>query len=196
MTTVPRRRTPWLRWVPLMLLVAAVCEIAVIVAVARAIGGWQTLGLLVLCSLLGAWLVRREWSGAWRHLREALRTGAMPADELADAALVLVGGLLILVPGFITDVLGLLLILPFTRPVGRRLLQMLVARRVLGAAGSGRVVRGERVPPTYRAEPYDWKKEERDGQRDPSGDRGSGQGPDTPMAPGEPGAIEGKIVRD
>ena len=186
MTTVPRRRTRWLRWVPLVLLVAAVCEIAVIVAVARAIGGWQTLGLLILCSLLGAWLVRREWSGAWRGLREALQTGAMPAGELADAALILLGGLFIVVPGFITDVLGLLLVLPFTRPVGRRLLQVLVARRVLGAAGGMRVVRGERVPPTYRAEPYDQAKE----------DQAHASGPETPMAPGEPGAIEGKIVRD
>lgn len=192
MTAVPRRRSHWLRWLPLMLLVAAVCEIAVIIAVAHAIGGWQTLGLLVLCSLIGAWLVRREWSGAWRDLQQTLRTGAMPADELADAALVLVGGLLILVPGFITDVLGLLLILPFTRPVGRRLLQVLVARRVLGAAEGARVVRGERVPPTYRAEPYDWKKQEQDEAGNPATD----QGPDTPMAPGKPGAIEGKIVRD
>ncbi|NYJ74659.1 FxsA family protein [Allobranchiibius huperziae] len=185
MTTAPRRRTRWLQWVPLILFVTVVCEIAVIIAIARAIGGWQTLGLLVLCSLIGAWLVRREWSGAWRGLQEALRTGNMPADELADAALVLAGGLLILVPGFITDVLGLLLVLPFTRPVGRRLLQVLVARRVLGVAGSARVVRGERVPPTYRAEPYDQSKDQR-----------ADQGPDTPMAPGKPGAIEGKIVRD
>ena len=188
MTTAPRRRTHWLRWVLLIVLVVVpVCEVTLIIMLGRAIGGWQTFGLLVVWSLLGAWLVRREWSGAWRGLRDSVRTGAMPADELADAALVLVGGLLILVPGFITDVLGLLLILPFTRPIGRRLLQVIVARRILGAAGHGRVVRGERVPPTYRAEPFETRQD---------GARPSTPDPQTPMAPGGPGAIEGKIVRD
>ncbi|NHN54791.1 FxsA family protein [Calidifontibacter sp. DB0510] len=116
-------------------MVAPIVEIAVIVAVGRTIGGWQTFGLLLIWSLIGAWLVRREWGHAWGALSTALRTGAMPARELSDAALVLVGGVLLLTPGFVTDLFGLFLLLPFTRPVSRGILQAAVARRVLAGAG-------------------------------------------------------------
>ena len=75
--------------------------------------------LLVLESLLGAWFVRREGSRAWAALTTALNTGRMPSRELADAALVLVGGTLLLTPGFITDVVGFFFILPLTRPLAR-----------------------------------------------------------------------------
>lgn len=181
MTATAKRPRPWLRWLVLVLfLVVPICEVALVVKLGSTFGGWKVLGLLIIWSIIGAWLVRREWSGAWRGLREAMRTGVMPADELADAALVLVGGLLILLPGFITDFVGLVMILPFTRPLGRRLLQLLVARSVMTGAGRVTVIKGERVPPTYKAHPH-----------------GSpGKSPDAPMAPGEPDAIEGKIVRD
>jgi UPF0716 protein FxsA len=131
------------------LLVVPILEIAVIVEVGRAIGGWPTFILLVLESALGAWLVRREGGRAWRALRQALTTGRMPAGELADAALVLVGGTLLLTPGFVTDVAGFFFVLPVTRPVARRLLTGLVERRLLGATPWGAawsrddVVRGE-----------------------------------------------------
>ena len=60
----------------------------------------------------------------------------MPARELADGALILIGGTLMLAPGFVTDALGILLILPFTRPVARRLLTRIVTRRLLTAGGA------------------------------------------------------------
>ena len=123
------RRWPVLAF--LAFLVVPILEVWVILRVGRAIGGWETFAILVLWSLLGAWIVRREWSHAWSGLTTALRTGHMPARELADAGLVLIGGALLLAPGFLTDALGLLLILPITRPVFRRVLQAAVARRVL-----------------------------------------------------------------
>ena len=88
-----------------------------------------TVLLLLVESALGAWLVKREGRRAWTALRFALRTGRLPARELADAALVLVGGTLLLTPGFVTDVAGFFLILPVTRPLARRLLGWLAARR-------------------------------------------------------------------
>lgn len=115
----------------LLLLVVPILEVIVIIMVGRTIGGWQTFGLLVLWSFIGAVLVKSQWRTAWRALRTALQTGRMPARELTDTALVLVGGTLLLAPGFITDVAGLLLILPFTRPLTRPLLQAAVARRLL-----------------------------------------------------------------
>jgi UPF0716 protein FxsA len=131
-----RRRRRWVwRWVFLALLVVPMVEIAVIVAVGRAIGGWPTFALLLLESLLGAVIVRREGGRAWAALREALRSGRMPSRQLADAALVLVGGTLLLTPGFVTDAVGFFVILPFTRPITRRWLEAAVARRLLGPFG-------------------------------------------------------------
>lgn len=124
------------RW-PLLLVVALLVvplvEIAAIIAVGRVIGGWPTLFLLLAESALGAWLVRREGARTWRALTTALTTGRMPSRQLADAALVLVGGVLLLTPGFLTDIIGFLVILPTTRPLARRGLEAAVARRLLGA---------------------------------------------------------------
>ncbi|HMM94806.1 MAG: FxsA family protein [Micrococcales bacterium] len=130
-----RRRALVLRGVFLALLVVPLLEIAVIVLVGRAIGGWPTFLLLLLESLLGAWIVKREGGRAWAALRGALRSGTMPSRELADAALVLVGGTLLLTPGFVTDVVGFLVILPWTRPITRAWLEAAVARRLLGPFG-------------------------------------------------------------
>ncbi|QGN57304.1 FxsA family protein [Nostocoides sp. HKS02] len=133
-----RRRPRWLATVFILLLVVPVLEIATIIAVGKVIGGWQTLALLLAESALGAWLVRREGAKAWAALRGALRTGQMPSRQLADAALVLVGGTLLLTPGFLTDIAGFFFILPVTRPIARRVLEAVVARRLLGGILGGR----------------------------------------------------------
>ena len=130
-----RRRPRVLRWVFLALLVVPIIEIAAIIAVGRVIGGWQTLVLLLLESALGAWIVKREGSRTWNALQEALRTGRMPSRQLADAALVLIGGTLLLTPGFVTDIVGFFFILPLTRPITRAWLEAVVARRLLGPMG-------------------------------------------------------------
>ncbi len=129
------RRPRVLRWVFLALLVVPIVEIAAIIAVGRVIGGWQTLLLLVLESLLGAWIVKREGSRTWTALQDALRSGRMPSRQLSDAALVLIGGTLLLTPGFVTDIFGFFFILPLTRPIARVWLEAAVARRLLGPMG-------------------------------------------------------------
>jgi UPF0716 protein FxsA len=133
-----RRRPRWLAVVFLVLLVVPILEIAAIIAVGKVIGGWQTLVLLLVESALGAWLVRREGARAWKALTTALNTGQMPSRQLADAALVLVGGTLLLTPGFLTDIVGFFFILPVTRPIVRTALEAVVAKRLLGGIfGSG-----------------------------------------------------------
>jgi len=122
---------PW-RLLPLALLVVPIVEIAVIVQVGQLIGFWPTVALLVFESALGAWLVKREGRRAWVALQGAVRTGHLPGRELTDAALVLIGGTLLLTPGFVTDVVGFALVLPFTRPVARRLVQAYAARHATG----------------------------------------------------------------
>ena len=135
-----RRRPRWGWYAFLALLVVPVAEIAVIVAVGKVIGGWQTLALLLAESALGAYLVKREGSRTWRSLRLALNSGKMPGRELADAMLVLIGGTLLLTPGFLTDIVGFFFILPFARPITRRWLQRVVERRLVGGSG---IVHGE-----------------------------------------------------
>src|SRR5699024_8158761 len=93
--------------------------------------------------------IRREGMRTWRALGEALREGRVPNREIADAALVLIGGALMLFPGYVTGVIGLLLALPFTRPLARMGLEVVVARRLIvaGVGGEVRVRREERRRP-------------------------------------------------
>ena len=135
-----QRRPRWGLYVFLALLVVPVAEIALIIAVGRVIGGWQTVALLLLESALGAYLVKREGRRSWQALQSALNTGQMPGRELADAALVLIGGTLLLTPGFLTDFVGFFFILPFTRPITRKWLQGVVERRLVQRSG---IIRGE-----------------------------------------------------
>ncbi|NYE38067.1 UPF0716 protein FxsA [Nocardioides cavernae] len=134
----PRRRRPWLRPVlAAAFVVVPLVEIWAILQVGQLVGPWWTILLLVLDSMVGAWLIKREGGRAWRALRQALQDGRMPAREIADGALVLIGGTLMLSPGFVLDVLGILLILPFTRPVARRLLTTVVEKRLVATPAGG-----------------------------------------------------------
>ena len=150
--TPRRRRFPW--WLLFVaFLVIPIVEIYVLIQVGQVIGAWWTVLLLVADSIFGSWLLKREGVRAWRALQTALTEGRMPARELADAALIVFGGTLMITPGFVTDAVGLLAILPFTRPVARRLLTAVVARRVVLVQNVRRpgppddVVQGEVVDP-------------------------------------------------
>lgn len=128
-------------------------EVYLIVQVGQLLGVWWTLGILIGEALLGAFLMRREGSRAWKALNHAFASGRMPTGELADTALILVGGVLLVVPGFVTDVLGLFFLLPLTRPLARKVLAYGVARRLsrLGVPTTytrqdGSVIEGETVP--------------------------------------------------
>ena len=134
----PGRRPRWGLILVVALIVVPTAEIAAIVAVGRLIGTWPTVALLLVESLFGAWIVRREGAQAWRALRQALRTGRMPSRELADAALILVGGTLLLTPGFLTDLAGFVFVIPVTRPLARAVLEAAVARRLFGSSAPPR----------------------------------------------------------
>ena len=98
------RRSRWTRLILVTLFIGVpLVEIFVLIQVGQVIGPWWTILLLVVDSIFGAWLIRREGGKAWRALTTALETGRMPARELADGALILVGGTLMLTPGFVTD---------------------------------------------------------------------------------------------
>ena len=158
MTTRALESRPRRGWLMPLLFVALVAipifEVWLLIQVGQWIGGWQTLLILVAEAILGAWLMRREGGRAWKELNTAVAGGKMPSTELADAALVLVGGLLLMLPGFATDLIGFFFLLPFTRPLARRVLAFFVARRLLRMGvppvvpnRSGVVIEGETVEP-------------------------------------------------
>lgn len=117
------------------MLALALLELFVLLAVGRRIGPGWTFLLVVALGVLGLWLLRHQGSRTWTALRTAVRSGEMPSRQIADAILVLVGGLLLLLPGFISDVVGLVLVLPVTRPLVRPVLQAGIARRVFRDLG-------------------------------------------------------------
>jgi UPF0716 protein FxsA len=146
---VRRRGSTW--WLLVVaFVVVPILEIYVIIQVGQVIGAWWTILLLIADSIFGSWLIKHEGRRAWQALTTTIQSGRMPAAELADGALILVGGTLMLSPGFVTDLFGIVLILPFTRPVARRILTGVVSRRLLGPrrpgpGPQGPVVRGEVV---------------------------------------------------
>jgi UPF0716 protein FxsA len=119
----------------LAILIVPFVEIVILVKLGQTIGvGWTVL-LLVVDAVIGSLLVRHEGRRAWNALSSALQQGRMPARELADGALVLVGGTLLLTPGFVTDVFGLICVIPFTRPLARRVLAGSISRRMTMVPG-------------------------------------------------------------
>lgn len=125
------------------LVLLLVVEVAVVVAASSWVGfGWTLLALLVT-SLLGGWLVRREGARAWRSFSAAVAEGRPPGREALDGVLILLGGLLVLLPGFVSDVLGLLCLLPPTR---RQLGRALVGWALTGGRATVVRVRSTRGP--------------------------------------------------
>ncbi|HZB47637.1 MAG TPA: FxsA family protein, partial [Mycobacteriales bacterium] len=104
-------------------------EVAVVALVSSWLGFGWTLLLLLATTLLGGWLVRREGARAWRSFSAAVAEGRPPGRTALDGVLILLGGLLVLLPGFVSDVLGLLCLLPPTRRLlGRALVGWALTR--------------------------------------------------------------------
>lgn len=125
--------------IALLILVVPIVELILIVEVATRIGVFETLFLLITISVAGAWLLRREGTAAWRRLQVALQRGEIPTNEVIDGVMIVFGGALLLTPGFLTDVVGLALLLAPVRELlrrwSRRIARMVILRR-FGAAGA------------------------------------------------------------
>jgi UPF0716 protein FxsA len=114
-----------------LFIVVPIAELAVIIQVGQEIGLWWTIALLLADSVLGSVLMRSQGRAAWRRFNQAVEAGRPPAREALDGALIIVGGALLLTPGFLTDIGGLLLLLPPSRAVARRLLVRRFAKRMV-----------------------------------------------------------------
>jgi len=113
-----------------LFIVVPIVELYLILKVGDAIGAVWTIALLAADSVLGTVLLRTQGRSVWRRFNEALSAGRMPHREVVDGVLVIFGGAFLITPGFLTDIVGLLLLLPPTRAVIRRLLAQRLGRRV------------------------------------------------------------------
>ena len=118
----------------LLFIVVPIAELFVIIQVGQAIGVWWTIGILIADAVLGSMLARSQGRAAWRRLNAALQAGRVPAREVLDGALVLGGGAFLLAPGFITDIVGNLLLLPPSRAAIRAVLVRRFADRMIASA--------------------------------------------------------------
>ena len=126
----------------LLFIVVPIAELAVLIQIGELIGVWWTIALLVADAVIGSMLARSQGRTTWRRFNEAIREGRVPAREVMDGALVVFGGALLLAPGFITDILGVFLLLPPTRAFVRALLVRRYAGRMVASMTGPRVSRG------------------------------------------------------
>ncbi len=132
----------------LLFIVVPIAELYVIIQVGELIGVWPTLLLLLLDAIAGSWLLKHEGRAAWRRFNEALAERRIPAKEVADGFLVILGGALLIAPGFITDIFGVLFLIPPTRALARKVLTRFTVGRVAvvgfpaSVGGFGRGPRG------------------------------------------------------
>ncbi len=130
-----------------LFIVVPIVELYVIIQIGSLIGVWPTIALLLADALLGSLLLRHEGRGAWRRFNAALAERRFPGREVADGLLIAIGGTLLLTPGFVTDIVGAVFLIPPTRAVVRRLLRGYVGRRlvVIGAPRTGGTASGRRT---------------------------------------------------
>ena len=108
-------------FIAVFVLLVPIVEIYLFIQVSGAIGFWNALGILILVSLIGIWLVKRQGMRVWARFNEQVAAGKTITREVADGVCLLLAGALLIVPGFLTDAVGLLLLLPPVRSLARRL---------------------------------------------------------------------------
>jgi UPF0716 protein FxsA len=164
-----------------LLVIIPIVELAVLISVGHVIGVWPTVLLVLATSVLGGWLLRHEGGRSWRAFRDDLQAGRPPGNAATDGLVVLVGGMLMLIPGFVSDVAGLVLIFPPTRRLARvGVLRVLIPRlgpTTVSSLFGARTVRARTGAPQA---PGSWSGTTAPGQQTP----GAGQGE----------TIEGEIV--
>lgn len=106
-----------------LFIVVPAIELWGLISIGKVIGGWNTVALVILTGVVGAWLAKQQGLQVIRTVQFQLSRGQMPTESLIDGALVLAGGILLLSPGFFSDVIGILLLIPYTRLIVRHLLK-------------------------------------------------------------------------
>lgn len=113
-----------------MFILVPLADLVLLIKVGTSIGALNTILIVVLTALVGAYLVRREGMRVLHRIGADVRRGVFPAEELVDGAMILVAGALLLTPGFITDVVGILFIVPGTRHIFKRWIKRAIKKRI------------------------------------------------------------------
>lgn len=157
--------------IALLFIVVPLVELYVIVQVAQVTGVWETILLLLAVSIIGAWLVKRQGVAVWSRFNQTMANGQIPHIEIVDGVLILFAGALMLTPGFVTDALGVFLLVPPTRALVRGVItqRFKVGRVVTFGAGRFNGWRETSTSDVYDAESW---------EQDPSSSPRGGNGPD------------------
>jgi UPF0716 protein FxsA len=142
-----------------LFIIVPIVELYVIIQIGSLIGVWPTIALLLADAVLGSLLLRHQGRGAWRRFNAALAERRFPGREVADGLLIAVGGTLLLTPGFVTDILGAIFLIPPTRALVRRLLRGYMGKR-FSVVGVGTMGGPVNHGPANRGYDYDATAEE------------------------------------
>jgi UPF0716 protein FxsA len=157
----------------LLFIVVPIAELYVIIKIGSLIGILPTLVILIADALLGSMLLRHQGRAAWRRFSGAIAEGRFPGREAADGVMIAVGGTLLLAPGFITDVVGLLLLLPPTRALIRHGLFRYLRRRLVVVDTGAGAYGGVRDRPPSRSRSYDFEGTGREVPSNGTGEQGN-----------------------
>jgi len=144
----------------ILFIAVPIAELWLLIKIGGEIGLLPTLALLIVDSIVGAALARSQSRTAWERFNRALAAGRVPGREVFDGAMIILGGALLLAPGFITDAVGLILLLPPTRAAVRSFLVRSVSKRAgvaWGISGFGSGGAGGRFPNTGSSRGYDYE---------------------------------------
>ncbi|OPH46788.1 exclusion suppressor FxsA [Paenibacillus ferrarius] len=120
--------------IAIFILVPAI-EITLLITLGHYIGGWTTFALILLSGFLGVYFAKREWRKVLEYAKYEWSQGQLPAQHLLDGICIFLGGILLITPGFITDIFGFLLVFPYTRPIFKVMLLAIIQKQI----GRGRM---------------------------------------------------------
>ncbi|MFD2046302.1 FxsA family protein [Ornithinibacillus salinisoli] len=119
-----------MRWLLLAFLIVPALEIGVFIWAGGVIGPWWVVGLILLTGIVGVTLAKQQGVETWHRAQKSMNYGQVPAEEILDGICIFVGGVFLFTPGFITDIVGFILVLPGTRGIFKGFLQKLIKRLI------------------------------------------------------------------
>ena len=134
----------------LLFAILPILEITILINVGEQIGGWNTVAIVVATAIIGAHLVRQQGLNTLLSAQQKMQSGTIPGQEMAEGLLLVISGVLLVTPGFITDIFGLLLCLPFTRPIIAKSLLQRMAVKVVQTNQQGSFTESQFTGSQYR----------------------------------------------
>jgi UPF0716 protein FxsA len=148
-----------MRFLFLLFIIVPVIEITLLINVGQAIGAWYTVGLVLLSAFIGVNMLRYQGLSTLARAQQRMNEGQIPGNEMVEGIVLAVGGALLLTPGFVTDVVGFLCLIPFTR---KRFARLVMSRFTVVAMSQQQGSNAE-TPFVHRAHPLHPQDKDRNG---------------------------------